>query len=65
MTAAVRGEAPATGPNGERLVRCRSCNALMYWGVTPAGKRVPISLQTGETHFRDCPNAQQHTKKKT
>jgi hypothetical protein len=58
-----RGEAPRTGPNGERLVRCRSCSALLYWGVTAAGKRVPISLQTGESHFKDCPDAKSFSKR--
>ena len=62
--AAQRGEAPTSGPNGERLTRCRSCNALVFWSVTAAGKRVPIALATGESHFKDCPSAKAWTKKK-
>ena len=69
--AAQRGEAPTSGPNGEPLVRCRACNALMYWRLNPAtGKRSPVSLATRESHFADCPDAalfrrhKRHTKGK-
>lgn len=61
-----RGEAPRTGPAGERLLRCRACNALMYWRLNPAtGKRTPIALATGESHFRDCPAARSFSKQNT
>ena len=62
--AAQRGEAPTSGPNGERLTTCRSCGAPVYWSVTAAGRRVPISVATGESHFRDCRDAKTWTKKK-
>jgi hypothetical protein len=60
-----RGEAPRTGPNGERLVRCKACGALMYWRLNPAtGNRVPIALATGESHFRDCYAARSFSRKR-
>lgn len=62
--AAQRGEAPTSGPNGERLTTCRSCGAPVYWGVTAAGKRVPISVATGESHFKDCKDAKSWTKRR-
>jgi len=36
---------------------CRSCNAPIRWETTLRGKWVPISIATGLTHFRDCPQA--------
>ena len=53
-----------SGPNGERITACRSCGAEIYWGVTAAGRRVPISVATGTTHFADCPDAKRWTKRK-
>jgi hypothetical protein len=63
-TGGPRGEVPRTGPNGERLMRCRSCSAWIYWAETPAGKRVPIALATGESHFKDCPFASSHSRRR-
>lgn len=60
-----RGEAPTTGPNGERLTRCRSCGALMYFRRNPAtGKSTPVALATGESHFKDCPTPERFSKKR-
>ena len=55
---------PESGPNGERVTTCKSCGAGIYWSVSAAGKRVPIALATGESHFRDCPDAARWTKRK-
>ena len=52
-----------TGPNGERITACRSCGAPIYWSVTAAGRRVPIAVATGESHFRDCRDARAWSKK--
>jgi hypothetical protein len=42
---------------------CTSCGALMYWGVGARGGKMPISIKTGESHFRDCPYAAKHSKR--
>ena len=55
--------APKTGPDGERITACRSCGAPMYWSVTAAGRRVPIAVATGRSHFEDCPDRRQWSKK--
>lgn len=44
-----------------QVLPCRSCGALMYWGVGAKGGRLPISLKTGESHFKDCPDAAKHS----
>lgn len=45
-----------------QVMPCRSCGALMYWGVGAKGGRLPISVKTGESHFKDCPNAAKHSR---
>lgn len=43
--------------------QCRSCEAMIAWIVTPAGKRMPVETRgaiRGESHFAHCPNAAQH-----
>ena len=60
-------------PRGTPLATCRSCGAVIYWIVTSAGRRAPMSLAeagctvptrttdgTGISHFIDCPHATQH-----
>jgi len=37
--------------------KCRACGAPLRWERSESGKWVPISIATGESHFRDCPNA--------
>lgn len=34
---------------------CRACGELLEFRLTPSGKRAPINLRTGESHFVDCP----------
>ena len=65
-------------PPATPAARCRSCNAVVYWVRTPAGRPMPVSVNTdvaaecveptmttvgrGISHFADCPNASQHRK---
>ena len=54
---------------------CRSCGAAIDWGVTEKGKTVPLSLRSpyaekvdgrvvrAPSHFTDCPNAGQHSRR--
>lgn len=48
---------------GTKVQPCASCGALMYWGVGARGGKMPISVKTGESHFRDCPDAAKHSKR--
>lgn len=55
-----------------RITRCRSCRAQIIWFKTPAGKNMPVDADTVEpedeeldlerhvSHFRTCPQADQH-----
>jgi hypothetical protein len=40
----------------EHSARCRSCNALIVWTVTPHQKRMPVDPD-GKSHFATCPQA--------
>jgi hypothetical protein len=42
---------------------CSSCGALMFWGTGARGGKLPISVKTGDSHFRDCPDAARHSKR--
>jgi len=58
-----RDALPRRGPNGEPLQTCRACGALMYFRRNPAtGKYTPVALATGESHFKDCPEAKSFSK---
>lgn len=61
------------------ITKCRSCGALIWWGVTLAGKRCrfnveisgidretlkPVYEQTTVSHFSSCPDARSWTKGK-
>jgi len=41
---------------GDKSSRCRSCQALILWAVTPRGKRAPVDPD-GVSHFSSCPDA--------
>ena len=45
-------------PADARTSRCRSCDRPIFWGVTDAGKRIPLDLG-GTSHFLTCPDAGQ------
>lgn len=49
-------------PRGTPERRCSSCNAPIFWIVTPAGKSCPVDPD-GLTHFASCPNASSHSNK--
>lgn len=54
--------------------RCRSCQKLIVWFRTKAGKRMPVDAETTQpkdredqldlqrhvSHFSTCPNADEH-----
>lgn len=48
--------------------KCRGCEALLEWWITPGGARIPMSIilpadplksneEFRQPHFIDCPNA--------
>lgn len=43
--------------------RCDSCHAVIYFMPTKNGKFMPIG-RGGRPHFIDCPNAEQHRKRR-
>lgn len=59
-------------PAGAQPMTCASCGAGIVWTRTHQGKPVPLSLATGregaggrrvaESHFRDCPHAEEWSK---
>jgi hypothetical protein len=60
-------------PADARPGRCRSCDAEIAWIRTPAGKAMPLSLETARTiggaryalsHFVDCAHAKDWSRKK-
>jgi hypothetical protein len=51
-----------------RPTRCRSCNALVWWGTTASGKRCPYDYDdelhaTATSHFATCPQARGWSKR--
>lgn len=69
-------EVDTTEAHELRVTRCRSCRARIIWLKTGAGKNMPVDADSVEaadelflperhvTHFRTCPNADQHRSKK-
>lgn len=65
-------EPSTTESHERRIVRCRSCRAMIIWFRTPAGKNMPVDADTvlpedqeleqprHVSHFSTCPNAGQH-----
>jgi hypothetical protein len=47
---------------GDKSSRCRSCDALILWAVTPRNKRAPVDPD-GRSHFSSCPDAASWRKK--
>lgn len=39
------------------MAQCRACGQAIRFELTAKGKHQPVSLQTGESHFIDCPQA--------
>src|SRR4029450_6541840 len=44
---------------------CRSCSAPIDWRDGANGKRVPVDVATGESHFKSCPDARTWSRKDT
>jgi len=46
---------------------CRSCGALIWWGLSKAGKPCPFNVVDGErtevSHFTTCPDASRWSKR--
>lgn len=42
---------------------CSSCKKTVWWARTKKGKAIPLTID-GVAHFADCPNADQHRKRK-
>lgn len=65
-----RGEYPL--PDHGDVRTCASCGQAIVWHTTDAGKRMPLSLATvverggvkyALSHFADCPDAREWSKK--
>jgi hypothetical protein len=74
-----REDLVAMGYVFDNEARCRGCDAVIEWWITPKGKKMPMSVKevksTGGVfapvvefvripHFTDCPNAADFRKKK-
>ena len=64
---ATRAALEAAGYKCKCLTRCRGCQALMEWWLTPAGKTIPMDVMKmaespAISHFATCPNADQFRK---
>lgn len=46
-------------PPDARQQRCKSprCQAVIVWIDTPKGKKMPVTVATGYSHFVDCLDA--------
>ena len=42
---------------------CRSCGKAIAWVITAKGKKMPVELDTKESHFAHCPAAEKWRKK--
>lgn len=42
--------------------KCRSCGSKIYWVTSPKGALLPANHQ-GISHFTDCPQARQHSRR--
>ena len=48
---------------GEKITRCRSCNAQIFFKrMEPSGKMMPIDYPAETSHFATCPKAGEHRK---
>lgn len=43
-------------PPSAPVKACRSCGAKIVWIVTTAGRRMPLDVPSGESHFATCPD---------
>lgn len=40
---------------GEKICQCNGCEAKIFFKEMPSGRFMPISVETGTSHFIDCP----------
>lgn len=50
--------------NSEPIRFCRSCGKTIFWKKMSSGASMPVEIDTKESHFAHCPNADHHRKKK-
>ena len=67
-------EADTTEAHERRIVRCKSCRAMIIWFRTASGKNMPVDADTVRpedeeldlsrhvSHFATCAHANQHRK---
>ena len=42
---------------------CRSCGAVIRFERTTKGRVMPVDVDTGESHFKSCPDARSWSRK--
>lgn len=51
--------------SGETVKQCLSCEAMIYFYRNPKSQKLmPVSFETKESHFADCPAAAQFRRPK-
>lgn len=50
--------------DGEEKVKCRACGREIFFKRMESGKLMPVSYESLESHFADCPNASDFRKSK-
>ena len=40
--------------SGELVVKCKACDALIYFYAHPSGRMIPVVFATKEPHWTDC-----------
>jgi hypothetical protein len=43
---------------------CKACGVPLRWDKNAQGRPVPINVETGENHFKDCPKREQFKRPK-
>lgn len=56
-----RGPTYAIPPGAPRR-SCSTCAAIIFWIITPNGKRMPVDPD-GTSHFATCPDAKRHRRR--
>ena len=47
------------------MAKCKGCGADFDWKISPlTGARIPTDRDTGESHFKTCPNANDFSRSK-
>ena len=62
ITSSVWGKiAPQRDGSPGRVTECRSCAAPILWIEKDNGKKMPVDAKTDTSHFKTCPNANEHS----